>query len=247
MAGSVVNAASVASATTALSCAMPTGTIQNDVMLGAVTADWGTYANIAAPAGWTLLTGQNNGTNTINTKLFTKTAGASEAGPYAFVQGASSDGVVAIVSLRGVDEAGAIASIVHVATTSTTRTAPSVAGATSGSVLVCGANCDGITGGTVTWTPPSGMTEQFEVESGQFTAMSMATLLNPSDPSGTKDFTTSAAITTAGGDQWSVVFLASGPGYNPPTGMPPNVAVDPSSDSHLIAIKTPPATTGLGG
>jgi hypothetical protein len=205
--GSVVGAASVASSTITLSCAMPTGTVQNDVMVAAVSTDWDTYADITAPTGWTVLTGQDNGANTVNVKVFTKTAGASEAGPYLFHQGASSDGVCSIVTLRNVTEAGAIASATFTGTTSTTRTAPSITGATAGSVLVCGAMCDGPGTSAITWTPPSGMTEQADISSGSFTSHTVATLLNPGSPTGTKAFTASASIPSVGGNQWSAVFL----------------------------------------
>lgn len=217
MAGSVVNAASVASATTALSCAMPTGTVQGDVMVAAVSSDWGTYAAVTAPGGWTLRTGQDGGTDNIHCKVFTKTAGASEAGPYAFAQAASSDGVAAIVTLRGVDESTAVGlyGSTLTVTTSSTRTAPTLTGATAGAVLVCGAMTDGSAGAT-TWTPPSGMTEQVDVQSATFTTESFATLLSPGSPTGTKDFVCTGTPTAAGGIQWSAVFNASGAADAPP-------------------------------
>lgn len=251
MAGSVVNAASVSNgAGTALSCAMPTGTVQDDVMVASVSSDFGTYAGITAPAGWTLRTGQDGGTDNIHYKVFTKTAGASEAGPYGFAQSASSDGVVSIVTLRGVTEstAGGLYSSSLDRTTSTTRTAPTITGATAGAVLVCGAMCDGGGGTGRTWTPPSGMTEQGDVQSGLWTTQGVATLIDPGDPTGTKDFTANIAPPATGGIQWSAVFNPPAVDvYNPPTGMPSNIPVDPFSDSRLVAIKTPPATTGLGG
>jgi len=208
VAGFVINAASIAGATTTLSCAMPTGTTQGDIMIASVCSDWSSYANTTAPGGWTLRTGYDNGNNNIHCKVFTKTAGAGEAGPYAFGQGASSDGVAAVVTLRGVFESTAAGNynVTYTATTGTTRTAPTLTGAAGGAVLVCGAMCDGGASGAVTWTPPSGMAEQVDAASGAFTSQGIATLLSPGSPTGTKDFTVSGTTQSTGGIQWSAVF-----------------------------------------
>jgi hypothetical protein len=220
VAGSVVNAASVSNgSTTTISCAMPTGTVQNDVMVAAVSTDWDTYANMTAPAGWALRTGFDNGLNSVHCKVFTKTAGAGEAGPYGFGQGTGSDGVASIVTLRGVDEStsAGLYAVTYTGTTSTTRIAPTVTGATTGSVLVCGAMIDGPSpsGNTITWTAPAGMTERADVQSNAFTSQSVATLLDPGDPTGTNSFTSSVAAATNGGIQWSAVFNATGGGTPP--------------------------------
>lgn len=209
MAGSIVNAASVASATTSLVCNKPTGTAQSDVLVAAVATDFATYAAMTAPGGWTLRAGHDQGANSIHLKVFTLTAGAAEGSTYTFVQGASSDGVCTIVAVRGVEEAGLIAPTpTYTSTTGSTRTAPTVSGANSGAVLLAGAMTDG-SGGLTTWTPPSGMTEQGDVQSATFTTQSVATLLDPGSPTGTKDFVCTGTPVAPGGVQWSLVLLAT--------------------------------------
>jgi hypothetical protein len=225
MAGSIVAASSVAAGATPLSCAMPTGTGQFDVMVAAHATDWDTYAAMTAPAGWSLLGGYDVGSNSVHLKVWTKTAGVSEAGPYSFAQGSSSDGAVSIVSVRGVVEANALFAATYTSTTGSTRTAPSVTGANSGAVLLSGAMTDGSAAAT-TWTPPAGMTKQVDVQSVTFTTQGVASLLDPGTPTGTKDFVCTGTPVAPGGIQWSVVLLApASAGLPRPPVVAPSAAV----------------------
>lgn len=211
MAGSFVAAASVQGAGT-MTCANPTGTVLGDVMTAFVSTDYGTYAAMTAPTGWTLRGGYDAGSNAIHVKVFTKTAGASEATSYAFPQGTSSDGTVNIVTARGCTETGLIISVVFDTSTSTSRAAPSLTGAVAGAVLLCGAMLlnAGASPPTRTFTPPSGMTECADIQAGNYTASTVAYLLGPSSPTGTKTFTCSGvANVDVGGIQSSIVLQQS--------------------------------------
>lgn len=207
MAGSVVGAASVGGNTTPLSCNKPSGTADTDLMLAWQMNDYGTHAGMTAPAGWSLLTGLDRGTNAEHLKIWYKIA-SSEGASYSWPMGSGVDGVVSIVTLRGVNTSSASwlwATPVWSAN-SQTRTAPSVSGAASGAVLLCSC-CADMNDVVGTWTPPSGMTEQADVQSGTWATQSVASLLGPANPSGTKVFTCSVNNfwVSNGGIEFSII------------------------------------------
>lgn len=212
MAGSVVAAASIAGDTTPLVCTKPTGTADGDLLLAWQMNDYSTYASLTAPAGWTQLTGLDRGTNVMHLKVWYRVA-ASEGANYSWAMGSGVDGCVTIVALRGVNTSSASwlwATPVWSAN-GASRTAPSVSGATAGSVLICSTLAD-MNNTAATWTPPTGMTEQADVQSTTWATQSVASLLAPSDPSGTKVFTCSSSVMfgSNGGIEWSIVVPATG-------------------------------------
>ena len=93
---------------TSISVNMPSGVVQNDVMI-AVIAKQGNTSDATGPAGWTLIDGADlNGTTDRNASVFYKVAGASEAGPYSFSLGIGTNHVAAtIVAFYNVDVSGA--------------------------------------------------------------------------------------------------------------------------------------------
>lgn len=87
-----------------ISIAMPTGTVQGDVMVASIFANGNQAAvlGVTPPAGWTQVQKVDNQTGSLypTVTLFTKPAGASEAGPYVFTfsnyfQGAYGGGWIA--------------------------------------------------------------------------------------------------------------------------------------------------------
>jgi hypothetical protein len=202
--GTVVDTQSVVSTTTSLVCNKPTGLAQYDVMLAVQSGDFAAHDEMKPPAGWQPLFEYDVGQDNLHVKGWTLTTGASEPSTYTFTQGASSAGVVSITAMRGVVEAGARWDLSYVATTSATRTCPTVEIAAPGSILLCGAVAD--PGAARTWTPPTGMTELVDVQSTTNTTHTVASKLDPGQPTGTKDFTASGLLAAAGGIQWSVAF-----------------------------------------
>lgn len=211
--GAIVAAAQIAGNSSTLTCNKPTGTASGDVMIAWHGNDFGTYSSLTAPAGWTQLTGLDRGTDTMHLKIWTKTAGGSEASTYGFPQGSGNDGCVVIVTLRNVNPSTGtwLWSTPVWAADSQTRTAPSVSGAGPGAVLLCSTLADASNTAN-TWTPPSGMTEQGDVQSqNAWATLTVASLLGPANPSGTKVFTASQNSWWAsnGGIEWSVVVPAA--------------------------------------
>lgn len=213
MAGSVIASANQKGSGATLVCNKPTGTASGDVIVGFQSTDFGLYSDMSAPAGWVLLTGNDQGSNKLHMKVWTKLAGGSEGTTYTFNQGSGEDGVVILTTLRGVDSNTAHWLYAAPAWTanSTSRVAASVAGAQPGSVLLCAAVVD-MNNTAASSTPPSGMIEQGDAQSNNaWTLETVASLLNPPDPTGTKTFTISSSsfFGTNGGIQSSIVIPAA--------------------------------------
>jgi len=212
---SVVNSASQKGATATLVCNKPTNTASGDMMVAWHGNDAGTYSAMTAPTGWVLLTGLDRGTDLLHQKIWTKAAGGSEGTTYTFNQGSGDDGIVIITTLRGADTNTAhwlYATPVWSAN-STSRVAPTVVGAQPGGVLLCSTLVD-MNNTAATFTPPSGMIEQADAQSNTWAAQSVASLLSPPDPTGTKTFTVSSSnfFSTNGGIECSIVVpAATGP------------------------------------
>lgn len=205
--GSVVAAASVGGDTTPLSCAKPSGTANGDLLLAWQMSDNGTYAGLTAPAGWTLLTGLDRGSNLMHLKIWYKVA-SSEGSTYSWPQSSGADGCVSIVTLRSVNTSTGtwLWATPTWAANSATRVAPSVSGAGSGAVLICSTLAD-MNNTAATWTPPSGMIEQADVQSTTWATQTVATLLGPPNPSLTRTFTCSSSTfwQSNGGIEFSIV------------------------------------------
>lgn len=203
----VVASTSAASNATSFNVARPTGTADGHVMVATLSFDSGTYAAATLPTGFRLIFGHNRGdaANGIKFKVGVKIA-ASEPANYSFGQGGGSDGVGTVTAVSGAQ----LAFIWSLDTraNATALIAPSVARYSASDVLLCGAAQDG-SGAGITWTPPAGMTEEADANSGGFTTSSVASLAAPANPSGSKSFTASASG-AGGAITWSLVVADSG-------------------------------------
>jgi hypothetical protein len=191
---SIVAPSQIAGATTSLVCNKPTGTANGDIMVAFAAADWGDPALMTA-TGWTLVDSQIQGTNAVNAKIWTKTAGGSEPSTYTFGGDSSSDNAVGIITTRGTT-ASFLTAKQFTTGSSVSRVAPSISAVPAGSILLCFAMVDG--SASLTFLPPAGMTEQVDVQSTAWTAISVASLLGASGTTGTQTFTASNADSTAG-------------------------------------------------
>ena len=70
--------------TTITAVAMPTGTVEGDLMIAAFYHGSGSISSLNAPAGWTLIQPASPGSEDFRTRLWYRVAQASESGPYAF-------------------------------------------------------------------------------------------------------------------------------------------------------------------
>ena len=79
-----------ADSTSALSVAMPGGTVEGDFMIATVAFGNG-GATLSAPAGWTLIEPASPGAEALRTSSWYKVAEAGESGPYVFSAGGAAD------------------------------------------------------------------------------------------------------------------------------------------------------------
>lgn len=189
----IVNTTTIVGSGSTLVCNKPTNTAQGDMLLAWQGDDDGQLSSISPPSGWTTLTSVDMGINATHFKLYYKLAGSSEGSTYTFNQNVGTDGVLTTMALRNVDTnaahwlyaAGATAN-------STSRVCSSLTRVPGGGVLLCSAMAD-MNNTAVTITQPTGMAKQSGIQSSTWTAMSVATLLCPPDPSATRTFTLSSS------------------------------------------------------
>jgi hypothetical protein len=169
--------------------------------------DWGALADSSAPGGWSLLTSHDRGQNNLHVKIWTKVA-SSEGASYVFSQGVGANGCVTIVTTRGTTTTGMLFNTTWAAA-STSRVAPSLSGVTGSPVLVCYALLEA-NAALNTFTPPSGMNEESDIQPDVFASHSVASLLAPPEPTGTRTFTSTDGGGAPGGIQASVVVSEAG-------------------------------------
>ena len=88
-----------------ISVAMPSGTVDGDLMVAIMSTDGG-GETLGAPGDWTPIEGPA-GTNHTSRSWY-KIAGASEAGPYTFTVGSTEEIVVGILRISGADQSNPI-------------------------------------------------------------------------------------------------------------------------------------------
>ena len=155
------SSAGVTSGVLSLSVSKPTGTVQGDVMIASVAIRPST-ATVTA-SGWTLIRRIDNSSGNANSlAVYYKVAGASEPASYSFTFNTSTGAVGGIRTFSGINsttpvdvEAGqnTASGVAHASPSVTTRFANDMI-VTSHSFAT-----------SATFTPPTGMTEAFDVRS----------------------------------------------------------------------------------
>jgi hypothetical protein len=141
----------------------PTGTVQDDVMIGTIGVRPETVT-ITPPSGWTLVRRINNANANANSlAVYYKVAGASEPATYTWTISTNTGAAGGIQSFSGVDTTDPI-DVEDGQTTanSLSHATPSVITTVSGAMLVTSHTFSS----AATWTPPTGMTEGFDVSGG---------------------------------------------------------------------------------
>lgn len=173
---------------------VPSGTVNGDLLIAVNASDFSTLAASPVPAGFTALatSSYDGGSNSIHVAIGYRIA-SSEPANYTFTVGSSSDNAAALLRITGHDSTPTIVQVAPTAFSAAAAViAPTITPNGATDLLVCFASSDGANGtGTVSWTPPSGMTEHADAQSATFTSVTAASLQNPSSPSGTKTFTSS--------------------------------------------------------
>lgn len=183
IAASVRDSTVATSASTSFSVTKPSGTASGDIMVMIQSGDWGAATSMGNPTGgasWgSAVVSLTQGTNTLHTKAWIKTAGGSEPATYGLTQASSSDGVAICFAIKDAQ----LAYVTDDETNNGTAffTTP---GITPGGEADLEIRYVGATGGGsgVTWdwsgtSDPSGSpyVEREDSQSGSFTTASAAT------------------------------------------------------------------------
>lgn len=177
----------------------PAGVANGDLLVAVHTCDEsGVAANLTAPTGWTLFFTQAAFQGSVGVlKVWWKVA-ASEPASYVFgvgSNGSATDGQCAIVAFTtGTYNSStplANSAVGGSATATTSMAAPSVTGVVDAQLLCAYVN----NGGSVTFAPPSGMTERADFASaGSWTSLEVASLaLTSTAATGSRTATASAS------------------------------------------------------
>jgi hypothetical protein len=188
------SSAGAASGVLTLTINKPTGTVQNDVMIASIGVRPNTAA-ITAPSGWTLVRRIDNANSAANSlAVYSKVAGASEPASYSWTFNTSTGSAGGIQTFTGVDTTTPIDVEDGQNTASgLTHATPDVTTTVANTMIVTSHSF----ASAATWTPPTGMTEGFDVASlavpnlgGQSTEGNFA-LQSAPGPTGTKTATAS--------------------------------------------------------
>jgi len=167
---------------------VPAGTVDGDLLVAVNVSEWNTIANNAVPAGFTRLTTSefDGGANGMHISIGYRIA-ASEPASYTFGSGDGSANAGAIFRLSGHDPAAVFAQAAGVAGLAAPSIVPN---GTDDLMMTFHASRTGGSN-TMTWTPPTGMTEHVDLTGGNYVSLHAASLDSPSNPSGTKTATPS--------------------------------------------------------
>ncbi len=204
-------AATGVSASGSVTINKPTGTVQNDVMVAGIAVRPNT-ATITAPAGWTLLRSTKQAANTANQlSTYWKLATASEPASYTFTVGANAGAAGGIASFSGVDPSDPIDVENGQTTASATTSAARTVTTTSTNDMIV--TVHGIAS-SVTWTPPTGMTEAADATSATPTNTNGESLeINYVAQAGIGATGTKTANASGAGDAGATDTIALKPAY----------------------------------
>ena len=141
----------------------PPGTAQSDVMIAAIGMR-PSSATITPPSGWTLVRRIDNGNSNSNSlAVYRRIAGSSEPASYKWTLSGSNYAVGGIQSFFGIDTANPI-DVENGQTTAngTAHATPSVTTTVANAILVTSHTFSS----NRSWSPPSGMTEAFDISAG---------------------------------------------------------------------------------
>lgn len=171
--------------TGSFSVTKPAGTVEGDLLVAFHSADVGevTQMTISGGGTWNLLRQATGGTDNFHTKVWYRTAGASEPVSYGFSQDSGADGVATIAAIVDADTALApLVDHVRIEAAADFITTPGVTPRTENDLDLRWAGADPSVG-FVGLSPPTNYTEQSDLNSDDFVVGSLATRQLTSDDS----------------------------------------------------------------
>jgi len=189
-----VAASATSAATTSVTVAKPTGTVDGDVVYFVVSTLGN--ATVTPPTGLTFLREDANGTASSDSKIRTyRRVASGEPADYTFTFSTSDTHNVAIVAVQGADTTTPedATTVGQANASSTSCVAPAITTASADTLLLfCGA-----ASAARSWTPPAGMTEQVDVAAGKALTVA-AEAVAAAGSTGTRTATLSSARQNCG-------------------------------------------------
>jgi len=248
------SSSSASNTTGSLAVTKPSGLATGDLMIAWHVADNdGSLGSMGAPIGWDLL-GQDGGASGADPfeKVWTRvaTSGDVAASTFTFTNSTSSiynSAAILAITTGTYDTTTPTSAVTFQSSgsNSTSHTAPAATGVVDG--LLCTSHGSDTGGSAATYTPPSGMTEQEDTNSGSgsYTALEICTLvLTSTSTTGTKTATCSTSRPWKGS---ALVVNPSGGGGDAGGGTVTFLAATEDSRGTTNApIVTPPAGISAG-
>ncbi len=237
---------------TSPSCSAPAGIVAGELLLAYVNFD-GLSADITGgPAGWTKLGGLDPSDVRVGHEIWWKEATGAEPGSYAWSQSASRRTAIGILRISGWDNTGTLKIAVDSAVQASTTTpfSPSITTDIADSLVLSGAASEF---GNLSYTPPSGTTEEIDIETGSAgdagTALGVASeVIATAGATGTRQWTSSFAARFVCSAVAVPSPSASGSGATsfPGAGIASGVGTYPIVSASAAANPGPGSATGQG-
>jgi large repetitive protein len=241
IAGTQSSTANSSSGATSLAITAPSSVATGDVLIAGLTVS-SNNTSITAPSGWTLINRTNSGSNISAASYYhVVTNGASEPSSYTWTFGGSFAASGGIVRYVGVDTSDPIDASSIVAGNDSSPTAPSVTTTSANDLVVALFGSDS----TGTFTPPSGMTERYDVHN---TSASGPGTEAADVAQASAGATGAKAATATASARWVAQLIALNPA-------PPNisglakvqVSIQATSGANINKYWDPSANAGAGG
>jgi uncharacterized repeat protein (TIGR01451 family) len=146
-----------------LAISKPANVISGDVLVAGISFRDGSTISVTPPAGWTLVRRTDQAAE-IGLAVYYKVAGASEPASYAWTASPAASMAGGIQAYSGVDSTTPVHVEAGQATPSgTTHPTPSVNTTVTNTMIV---TTHAARRGGGTWTPPTGMTERYDIRTG---------------------------------------------------------------------------------
>jgi hypothetical protein len=184
-----------ASSSTSLTIPAPAGLVSGDVMVVSLVTDSGTVSLTAS--GWTLIRSTNKGG--FIEALYYKVAGSSEPSSYSFSSSASTNLAGGILDYSGISTSTPVDVSVSANSSSGNANCNSVTTTVNNDVVICAPAFPA----DVTVTPPSGLTERYDVSGTSVTAEASDYILAVKGSTGTK-----AAVPSPSTNAWITTTVA---------------------------------------
>jgi hypothetical protein len=188
---------------TSITIAKPTGTVAGDLLVALAGHQVGQFRNLTPPAGWTAIpdTDVADGNN-VRLHGWYRSAGSSEPSSYTFnlTGGSGQDISGGILAITGANPSGPIAASGGQASPNSSKSvlAPSITTTISDTLLVYTGGCSN----TVSFTPPAGMTEHWDIgttsSTGKVTTEGAAQYFAGPGATGTRTATVSSSCRSVG-------------------------------------------------